>query len=50
MGDKLPTYILFENATAVARFPELDFAYKASHPSITKVFKLHNLKIQIAVN
>ncbi|PKI65418.1 hypothetical protein CRG98_014157 [Punica granatum] len=34
---QLPTYILFENATEVARFPEIDFETKASHPPITKV-------------
>ncbi|XP_031377263.1 thioredoxin-related transmembrane protein 2 homolog isoform X2 [Punica granatum] len=33
---QLPTYILFENATEVARFPEIDFETKASHPPITK--------------
>ncbi|PON67833.1 Thioredoxin-like fold containing protein [Parasponia andersonii] len=33
---QLPTYILFENATAVARFPEFDFESKASHPRMTK--------------
>eukprot|EP00261_Vitis_vinifera_P010747 XP_002281160.2 PREDICTED: thioredoxin-related transmembrane protein 2 isoform X1 [Vitis vinifera] len=33
---QLPTYILFENAVEVTRFPELDFEAKASHPPITK--------------
>ena len=35
---QLPTYILFENAVEVTRFPELDFEAKASHLPITKVF------------
>ncbi|KAG6770600.1 hypothetical protein POTOM_026286 [Populus tomentosa] len=36
--DQLPTYILFENATEVTRFPEWDYEAKASHPPVTKVF------------
>lgn len=35
MGE-LPTYILFENATEVARFPEVEYEAKVSHPPITK--------------
>ncbi|KAK9273691.1 hypothetical protein L1049_018501 [Liquidambar formosana] len=35
MGE-LPTYILFENAVEVARFPEVEIEAKASHPPITK--------------
>ncbi|KAK4803377.1 hypothetical protein SAY86_001580 [Trapa natans] len=35
-ASQLPTYILFENATEVARFPEIDFETKPSHPHITK--------------
>ncbi|KAJ6914969.1 hypothetical protein NC651_017067 [Populus alba x Populus x berolinensis] len=34
--DQLPTYILFENATEVTRFPEWDYEAKASHPPVTK--------------
>lgn len=34
----LPTYILFENNTEVARFPRVDFDAKVFHPSITKEF------------
>ncbi|XP_027939006.1 uncharacterized protein LOC114193416 isoform X3 [Vigna unguiculata] len=33
---QLPTYILFENAAEVARFPELDFEATYFHPTITK--------------
>ncbi|XP_058074210.1 uncharacterized protein LOC131222963 isoform X2 [Magnolia sinica] len=33
---QLPTYILFENAVEVARFPEVDFESKSSSPTITK--------------
>ncbi|KAI4337507.1 hypothetical protein L6164_015914 [Bauhinia variegata] len=33
---QLPTYILFENAAEVARWPELDFEANFFHPSITK--------------
>ncbi|KAJ4953325.1 hypothetical protein NE237_030157 [Protea cynaroides] len=34
---QLPTYILFDNAVEVARFPEVvDFEAKASHSSVTK--------------
>ncbi|KAK7260726.1 hypothetical protein RIF29_27004 [Crotalaria pallida] len=32
----LPTFILFENAAEVARFPELDFEAKFFNPKITK--------------
>lgn len=34
--DQLPTYILFENATEVTRFPDWDYEAKASHPPVTK--------------
>ncbi|KAK3040993.1 hypothetical protein RJ639_029103, partial [Escallonia herrerae] len=34
---QLPTYILFENAEEVTRFPELDFESKAYKPSLSKV-------------
>ncbi|KAJ6698033.1 hypothetical protein OIU79_011553 [Salix purpurea] len=34
--NQLPTYILFENATEVTRFPEWDYEAKASHPPVTK--------------
>jgi hypothetical protein len=34
---QLPTYILFDNASEVARIPQLDFEAKSSHPPITKV-------------
>ncbi|EXB93388.1 hypothetical protein L484_010716 [Morus notabilis] len=34
--DQLPVYILFENATGIARFPGLDLEAKPSHPAITK--------------
>ncbi|XP_029130389.1 thioredoxin-related transmembrane protein 2 [Cajanus cajan] len=33
---QLPTFILFENAAEVARFPELDFEATYFHPTITK--------------
>ncbi|KAL2574109.1 hypothetical protein GLYMA_17G192700v4 [Glycine max] len=33
---QLPTFILFENAAEVARFPELDFEAAYFHPKITK--------------
>ncbi|KAK6927351.1 hypothetical protein RJ641_005942 [Dillenia turbinata] len=33
---QLPSYILFENAVEVTRFPEVDFESKGSHPPITK--------------
>ncbi|KAK7320802.1 hypothetical protein VNO77_30619 [Canavalia gladiata] len=33
---QLPTFILFENAAEVARFPELDFEATFFHPTITK--------------
>jgi hypothetical protein len=33
---QLPTYILFDNASEVARIPQLDFEAKSSHPPITK--------------
>ncbi|WCJ29513.1 Thioredoxin superfamily protein [Euphorbia peplus] len=33
---QLPTYILFENAAEVTRFPELNFEAKSSHPPVTK--------------
>ncbi|XP_010249549.1 PREDICTED: thioredoxin-related transmembrane protein 2 isoform X3 [Nelumbo nucifera] len=33
---ELPTYILFDNAVEVARFPGIEFEAKASRPSITK--------------
>ncbi|XP_043723022.1 thioredoxin-related transmembrane protein 2 isoform X3 [Telopea speciosissima] len=33
---QLPTYILFDNAVEVARFPEVDFEAKASRTPITK--------------
>uniref|UniRef100_A0A2P2JCD6 Thioredoxin-related transmembrane protein 2 n=2 Tax=Rhizophora mucronata TaxID=61149 RepID=A0A2P2JCD6_RHIMU len=33
---QLPTYILFENATEVTRFPEWGFEPKVSHPTVTK--------------
>ncbi|XP_057452249.1 uncharacterized protein LOC130744052 [Lotus japonicus] len=33
---QLPTYILFDNATEVARFPELDFETTFFHPTVTK--------------
>lgn len=33
---QLPTYILFENAEEVARFPEVNFETKTSTPAITK--------------
>ncbi|KAF4360105.1 hypothetical protein F8388_015974 [Cannabis sativa] len=36
--DQLPTYILFENATAVARFPDFVLEHKGYHPTITKRF------------
>ncbi|KAL1315039.1 hypothetical protein HN51_041828 [Arachis hypogaea] len=35
---QLPTYILFENAAEVARFPELDFEATFFNPTITKGF------------
>lgn len=35
--NQLPTYILFDNATGIARLPGLDFEAKNYHPSITKV-------------
>ncbi|XP_052210297.1 uncharacterized protein LOC127813390 [Diospyros lotus] len=35
-NDKLPMYILFENAVEVTRFPEMDLHAKISNPSITK--------------
>ena len=44
---QLPTYILFENAVEVTRFPELNFE-KASHPPITKVFPQSKDQIQKA--
>ncbi|CAI0409591.1 unnamed protein product [Linum tenue] len=34
--NQLPTYILFENATEVARFPEWGFEAKAPYPPLTK--------------
>lgn len=37
---QLPTYILFENATEIVRFPEIGFESKPSHPPITKVLLL----------
>ncbi|XP_031264109.1 thioredoxin-related transmembrane protein 2 homolog [Pistacia vera] len=33
---QLPTYILFENAAEINRFPEFNFEEKFSHPPITK--------------
>ncbi|XP_059657167.1 uncharacterized protein LOC132303770 [Cornus florida] len=33
---QLPVYILFENATEVTRFPQVNFEAKASNPPITK--------------
>ncbi|XP_039166186.1 thioredoxin-related transmembrane protein 2 [Eucalyptus grandis] len=33
---QLPTYILFENATEIARFPDIDLGVKISYPPITK--------------
>ncbi|OAY26786.1 thioredoxin-related transmembrane protein 2 [Manihot esculenta] len=33
---QLPTYILFENAAEVTRFPEWDFEAKSSHPPVSK--------------
>lgn len=33
----LPTYILFENNSEIARFPGVDFVAKGFHPPITKV-------------
>ncbi|GAB4854321.1 hypothetical protein Ancab_022908 [Ancistrocladus abbreviatus] len=35
-GMDLPTYILFDGNVEVARFPEVDFEAKISHPRITK--------------
>ncbi|XP_042489585.1 thioredoxin-related transmembrane protein 2 isoform X2 [Macadamia integrifolia] len=35
---QLPTYILFDNAVEVARFPDVDFEAKASRTPITKRF------------
>lgn len=40
---QLPTYILFENAAEVARFPELDFEATYFHPTITKVFVIFRI-------
>lgn len=34
--DQLPAYILFDNATGIARLPGLDFEAKNYHPTITK--------------
>ncbi|KAI3422788.1 uncharacterized protein J3R85_011684 [Psidium guajava] len=34
---QLPTYILFENATEIARLPDIDLGVKISYPPITKV-------------
>ncbi|XP_062164048.1 uncharacterized protein LOC133870830 isoform X2 [Alnus glutinosa] len=34
--DQLPTFILFENAAEVARFPQFNLEAKSSHPPITK--------------
>ncbi|KAL5558659.1 hypothetical protein UlMin_034870 [Ulmus minor] len=34
--DQLPSYILFEHASAIRRFPELDFEGKAYHPTMSK--------------
>ncbi|XP_021894881.1 thioredoxin-related transmembrane protein 2 homolog [Carica papaya] len=36
---QLPTYILFENATEVTRFPDFYFEAKPSNTPITKVFR-----------
>lgn len=33
---QLPTYILFENATEIARLPDIDLGVKISYPPITK--------------
>ncbi|KAK1314770.1 hypothetical protein QJS10_CPA06g00791 [Acorus calamus] len=33
---QLPTYILFDNAVEVARFPEISFDARSSSPTITK--------------
>lgn len=33
---QLPTFILFDSGVEVARFPEVEFEAKASHPPITK--------------
>ncbi|KAJ7958826.1 Thioredoxin-related transmembrane protein 2 [Quillaja saponaria] len=35
---QLPTFILFENAAEVARFPELDFEAKFFNPTLTRRF------------
>lgn len=37
---QLPTYILFDNATEIVRYPELDYEAKYFQPTITKVFIL----------
>ncbi|CAK9180937.1 unnamed protein product [Ilex paraguariensis] len=51
--NQLPTYILFENAAEVARFPEADFETKASKTPITKKllcrhFELDRLLLEYA--
>lgn len=35
---QLPTYILFENATEIARLPDIDLGVKIFYPPITKVY------------
>lgn len=34
----LPTFILFDNATEVTRYPELDFEGKYFQPKVAKVY------------
>jgi hypothetical protein len=41
--DHLPTYILFDKATEVARFPEIGNATKVFVPKVTKVYFPHFL-------
>ncbi|GLU01455.1 hypothetical protein SLE2022_187620 [Rubroshorea leprosula] len=42
---QLPTYILFENAAEVTRFPEFNFEVKPSHPPITKRLLAHHFEL-----
>lgn len=45
--DQLPTYILFENATEVTRFPEFNFELKPSHPPVTKRLLAHHFELDL---